>query len=250
MHQYDAIFYDYINAGAVRSADVIIGMLKTVLQPKSVVDFGSGEGAWLHAWRKHGVSDVFGIDGAYVSKDRLLIPAEHFKAVDLGTPISLGRKFDFVESLEVAEHLPPDRAETFVDSLVRHGSCVLFSAAPPGQGGENHVNEKPWEYWRDLFARRGYAAFDWLRPRLRGRMDVELWYRYNPILFVHESIVPSLHASIKEAAIPPGAKIADVSPLKYRALKFVVRRLPVGASTALAVMKKRYFVWRRRRVAA
>ncbi|MDP6884692.1 MAG: hypothetical protein QF830_11185, partial [Rhodospirillales bacterium] len=43
-------------------------------------------------------------------------------------------------SLEVAEHLPPDAAETFVATLVAHGRLVLFSAAPPGQGGLNHVN--------------------------------------------------------------------------------------------------------------
>jgi hypothetical protein len=34
-------------------------------------------------------------------------------------------------SLEVAEHLPPGVAQTFVDALVRHGSVVLFSAAIP-----------------------------------------------------------------------------------------------------------------------
>jgi hypothetical protein len=33
---------------------------------------------------------------------------------------------------------------------------VLFSAAPPGQGGEHHVNERTYEFWRGLFARHGY----------------------------------------------------------------------------------------------
>ena len=38
-----------------------------------------------------------------------------------------------------------------VANLTGHGSCVLFSAAVPGQGGENHVNEQTHEYWRGLF---------------------------------------------------------------------------------------------------
>jgi hypothetical protein len=35
----------------------------------------------------------------------------------------------------------------FVYCLARHARrFVLFSAAPPGQGGEFHVNERPFEY--------------------------------------------------------------------------------------------------------
>ena len=53
----------------------------------------------------------------------------------------MDRKFDLVVSLEVAEHLPSECAETFVDSLTGLGPIVLFSAAIPHQGGTNHANE-------------------------------------------------------------------------------------------------------------
>ena len=49
-----------------------------------------------------------------------------------------------------------EHADTFVQNLVRHASgAILFSAAPPGQGGEFHVNEQPYEYWRGKFQRCG-----------------------------------------------------------------------------------------------
>ena len=127
---------------------------------KSVLDLGCGQGVWLASWVRLGAKDVQGIDGPYVDQERLHIPKERFQGRDLARPVDLGRHFDLVQSLEVAEHLPQSAAEQFVDSLVRHGPLVLFSAATPGQGGENHINEQPWEYWREKFAARGYEVFD------------------------------------------------------------------------------------------
>ena len=87
-----------------------------------------------------------GLDGPFVNRNELLIPNERFSVAELTGPISLGRQFDLVQSLEVAEHLPKTSAERFVQTLVTHGTRVLFSAAIPGQGGENHINEQPLEY--------------------------------------------------------------------------------------------------------
>lgn len=67
---------------------------------------------------------------------------------DLTQPLSLGRKFDLCVSMEVAEHLPPSRADSFVADLVGLAPVVLFSAAVPEQGGTNHLNEQ----WPDYGA--------------------------------------------------------------------------------------------------
>ena len=105
------------------------------------------------------------VDGPYVDRRRLLIDPGDFHAADLAAPIGLGRRFDLVQSLEVAEHLPAAKAEQFVDMLTTHGHCVMFSAAVPGQGAENHVNEQPAEYWRAIFGERGYGAVDFFSDR-------------------------------------------------------------------------------------
>lgn len=74
---------------------------------------------------------------------------------------------------EVAEHLPADQAPTLVRYLTSHAlDYVIFTAAPPGQGGHDHVNEQPPEYWRDLFAAEGWIpdnrSTDELRQRWRS----------------------------------------------------------------------------------
>jgi SAM-dependent methyltransferase len=114
---------------------------------RSVVDFGCGSGVWLAAWQRLVVDDVIGVDGEQ-ARSSLKISAERFLAADLRKPIRLGRRFDLAQSLEVAEHLPPQSASVFVETLTTHAPLILFSAAVPGQGGEHHVNEQPPEYWR------------------------------------------------------------------------------------------------------
>src|SRR4029077_19644174 len=109
-----------------------------------------------------GARDILGLDGDYVSREKLAIPAQNFMAMDLTGPISVERTFDLVVSLEVAEHLPADCSSGFVDALTRLGPVVLFSAAAPYQGGAQHVNEQWPEYWAKLFSRKGYLPVDCL----------------------------------------------------------------------------------------
>ena len=65
-HVYNDTFFDYIDAGARASAKALIAHLKPHLPINSVVDFGSGRGAWLAEWQASGVEDVCGLDGDYV----------------------------------------------------------------------------------------------------------------------------------------------------------------------------------------
>lgn len=77
-----------------------------------------------------------------VDKNLLKIPEEFFLGVDFDKPIDLPRKYDLAISLEVAEHLRASAADLFVQSPANLSGCVLFSAAIPLQGSENHVNEQ------------------------------------------------------------------------------------------------------------
>ena len=249
MHVYDSQFFEYINAGARRSAQAVIAVLLREFAVSSVVDFGCGQGAWIAEWRARGVSDVMGVDGSYVDASRLLIPREQFLAHDLTRPIALGRRFDLVQSAEVAEHLPETAAGTFVDNLTAHGDIVLFSAAAPGQGGEHHINEQPYEYWHRLFAARGYQLLDFLRPQLANQRAVEPWYRYNTLVFIRTSRVADLSPAARASMVPLGQPVIDVSPRLYQIRKRLIGCLPVWASTAIAVGKKHCHVVFRRHFA-
>jgi hypothetical protein len=102
--------------------------------------------------------NIRGFDGSWVSKELLEIPNDLFTEYDLTTPIKFGEPYDLAISLEVAEHLPEQSADTFIDSLTGLWDFVLFSAAIPHQGGVNHVNEQWQSYWAATFAERGYLA--------------------------------------------------------------------------------------------
>jgi hypothetical protein len=217
-----------------RSADIIIDLLRQRLPVASVADFGCALGTWLAAWRQAGVQDVLGVDGSYVDRHRLEIPLDLFHSCNLVEPIDLGRRFDLVESTEVAEHLPEAAARSFILSLVRHSDLVLFSASPPGQGGENHLNEQPYEYWRDRFAEHGYRMFDWIRPRIIGMAPVAYWYRYNLFLFASADAARSLASDIRACEIAPGAAVPDLSPWLFRMRKQIVRRLSPSLQTRIS----------------
>lgn len=243
---YDAAFFDYVNSGSVSSAQRLLPAIREALPIASVLDVGCGQGAWLSVWKQIGVEDILGIDGDYVERDRLLIPESRFKSEDLSRPFSLGRKFDLVQSLEVAEHLPKASAASFVKQLCGHGEIILFSAAPPGQGGDHHINEQSYEFWRELFQQNDYHAFDFVRPLIANHLDeVEPWYRYNTFLYVAHTRVAMLPEPILATLVPETTRLTDVSPPLYRLRKVLVNLLPVSLMTRVAKVKERYVARKR-----
>ncbi|MCU1258355.1 MAG: hypothetical protein JWO80_1240 [Bryobacterales bacterium] len=183
---YSASFYLSHQDASLRSAREIVPLVLDTLHPASVIDVGCGIGTWLSVFMEHGIEDVLGTDNGWVRKELLQIPEKRFLQQDLEKHFSLPRKFDLVISIEVAEHLAPGCAETFVETLTGLGSIVLFSAAVPYQGGVHHVNEQWPEYWAGLFRERGYFPVDCLREKIRGNADVQWWHRQNLILYVRK----------------------------------------------------------------
>jgi hypothetical protein len=236
-HNYDDKFFDYIGRGARRSAQHVIPFLRAHLHVSSIVDIGCGRGVWVDEWRRSGVEDALGVDGDYVSSDRLVMPKERFLAFDLSKPIRLGRRFDLVQSLEVAEHLPASAAEVFIDTLVAHSDIILFSAAAPGQGGEFHVNEQPYEYWRAKFATRGYQVVDCVRPNILGIRSVEPWYRYNTFLYVDEKAVDKIPLTFRQMQVPREEIIADLAPIAWRLRNSALRWFPQPVVQRIARLK-------------
>jgi hypothetical protein len=127
------------------------------------------------------------VDGDYVAMDELLIRGDQFTAADLEAGLDLGRGFDLVISLEVAEHLSSEAADGFVASLVRHSTCILFSAAVPHQGGFSHVNEQWQSFWAEKFARHRFRPWDF-RGMLWGDAQIEPWYVQNMLLYIQEGL--------------------------------------------------------------
>jgi hypothetical protein len=236
---YGERFFRTADQTAAAAAAGLLPHIAAELNIRSVLDVGCARGVWLAWWLRHGTGEVLGVDGAYLDAEKLAIPPSAFRALDVSAAFSLGRQFDLVQSLEVAEHVDASCADTFVANLVAHGTLILFSAAIPGQGGEHHVNEQPWEYWRRKFAAHGFELFDFVRPRVRSDESIYFCYRFNSFLFAHGSAVPRLPAAIRQAHVPIGTPLRNDLPLGLRLRFAAVRRLPMPVVDHIARAKYR-----------
>jgi hypothetical protein len=214
MHGYDARFYrqryELTRFAAEKVLAVVQGAIPHV---HAAVDIGCGVGAWLKVLSERGASDILGIDGGWVESATLVIPSECFLKRDLSTDdLRLDRRFDLAISLEVAEHLPAARAEGFIYQLTQLSDFVLFSAAIPGQGGINHINERWPEYWSGLFERLGYRRFDFIRPAIWTEDHIPVHYRQNTFLYAVGRRVPELS---NEGRLEQPAPLSVVHPQLY-----------------------------------
>jgi hypothetical protein len=150
----------------------------------SVLDIGCGTGVWLNQFSKHGINDIYGIDGVDIGSRDYLSDGDRFRCLNLSKEWELGRKFDLALCLEVAEHLPADSASLLVKTICSHANLVIFSAACPNQHGQGHVNCQWPKYWQELFNNNGFFCEDWLRPILWNEPFPEFWYKQN--IFVAE----------------------------------------------------------------
>lgn len=236
-HVYNHDFYTYIDDGSRASARTVAPLLLAEMRIDSLLDVGAGHGAWAAEWMAAGVGDVLAVDGDYVRPDQLVIPAANFRAHDLSTPLDLGRQFDLVQSLEVAEHLPHAKAAMFVETLTRHGDVVLFSAAVPHQGGEHHVNEQPPEYWRQLFKTRGYSVFDFLRPRLADQKQVKGWYKFNSYLYANAAGQKRLSDTVLGSRVENDRPLEIGGDFAWNARRAMVRLIPPALVKPVAMVK-------------
>lgn len=176
MSIYNEQFYTYQINGATESAKQVVPLIVKMYGPKSVIDVGGGAGAWCAQFDAMDINAVC-LDGDYVPKNMRV--NKHFLEHNLLTKLPNDKRYDLALCLEVAEHLPAERAETFVKELTALADVIVFSAAIPGQGGTNHINEQPHEYWHNLFAECGYKKEDVLRLGVAGMDRVEWWYKQN-----------------------------------------------------------------------
>lgn len=197
MQPYTKYFYKDIQKGSESSAKEIIPLVLELTQPKSAIDIGCGSGEWLSIFKEYGVDDIWGVDEGWVNKKLLKVPQGRFISFDLKKPFKVDRRFDLVVSLEVAEHLPSECAETFVDTLVSLGSVILFSAAIPFSNGNTHINEQWPSYWVKLFYDRGYIMIDSLRKKIWENDNVEWWYAQNILMFIKQDCLEN-HPLLKK----------------------------------------------------
>ncbi|HEY5326741.1 MAG TPA: class I SAM-dependent methyltransferase [Mucilaginibacter sp.] len=180
------------------AAKQVLPFLLKLKPVDSILDIGCGTGTWLAIAKELGVKETIGVDGVDLSPEDLKIPVDNFIKRDLTGSIDLNKKFDMLLCLEVAEHLPEEFAKTLIDTLTRHSDFIIFSAAIPGQGGQNHLNEQWPDYWQKLFYDKGYYPSESLRYYLWNNKQIEWWYRQNIMIYAPKDILTVLNLPISE----------------------------------------------------
>ncbi|XP_063615728.1 uncharacterized protein LOC134788861 [Penaeus indicus] len=112
-----------------------------------------------------------GYDGALNIED---ITGGFVHYADISQPVHFGRKYDWVLSLEVGEHIPKKFETNYVDNLVRH-ACkgIVVSWAVIGQAGHHHINNQPMAYVQDLFESRGLLVDEEAQEKLREHSQLK-----------------------------------------------------------------------------
>ncbi|RYY10059.1 MAG: class I SAM-dependent methyltransferase, partial [Chitinophagaceae bacterium] len=166
------------------SPRLIVPLIIDMLHPRSVVDVGCGLGTFLAVFEENGVEEVLGLEGEWLDTKNLEISKEKVIIADLEKEFRSDKKFDLALCIEVAEHLSPHSADTLVNTLTGLSDVILFSAAVPGQGGQNHINEQWATYWQAKFAAKGYSYYDEIRSKIWNNKEIEWWYKQNAFLVI------------------------------------------------------------------
>lgn len=192
IHDYDGMFAAHVQQAERRqaSADLMVGILWRYVQPKSVIDLGCGLGFLLKACKARGAK-IHGVDGDWVRPEDGVIPKSARQTADLNQPYKARKRYDMAASIEVAEHLSPDRSEGFVADLCALSDIVLFSAGVPGQGGAGHINLRFQGEWAQMFQAQGYGCYDPIRRRMAAVDGALPWLTQNVLLFIKDGVATS-----------------------------------------------------------
>lgn len=191
---YDDDYYRLeVHDAASRSSTVIARSIAADIAPRvqKVIDVGCGTGVLLEELRTRGC-EVCGIEYSDAALAQCRARGLRVVKCNLETDeLLIADKFDLAVSMEVAEHLPERAAGHFIELLCGLADTIVFTAASPGQGGTDHVNEQPASYWIDMFARCGFGhetnvAASW-REQWRLSGSVQRCYYENLMVFYRES---------------------------------------------------------------
>ncbi len=234
---YSNNFFKNVDICALQSAEHFYDTFLNHFNINSILDVGCGRGAWLSVAKRNDVKTVFGIDGDYVDLNTLLISQNEFQKKNIELPFDLNKKFDLVQCLEVGEHINKDKSEILVKNIIKHGDFIIFSAAQPGQGGTNHINEQEILFWKKIFNDNGYLAFDFPRNIIKDKKNIMPWYRYNMILYVKKERLDLIPKEILIYQCDDDYNFYKLISTGWKLRLFILRLFPVNFLTLLSKIK-------------
>jgi hypothetical protein len=153
-------------------AESIFGLWPT--PPGSTADLGCGKGDYCAYLAAKGWPMVVGYEGTPgIAK---IANYAKINEMDLSVQQTIPA-YQFAMSLEVAEHVPPEREQAFVSNVVRASMQeLLISWAVDGQSGVGHVNCRDNYYVIDLLATYGFKLSKTITSLLRSKSTLP-WFK-------------------------------------------------------------------------
>lgn len=200
--------------------------------PKTVLDLGCGVGAWSKAFAEAGSTRQILVDHPSNQAENLLFIPSEFHRINLETELPPITKVDLAICVEVMEHLSPKREKAILNYLSETADVLLFSAAIPRQGGVDHVNEQPPNYWKKALQEYGYERYDCLRPILLHQEAVPYYFRQNLFLYAKD---PSVFLQSPPANwLPDGFELVhDLIYERPLSLMELIRQFPAACRAAI-----------------
>ena len=151
---YNPFVFRFYHMHAVESAPAVADTFQDVFPwARRFLDVGAGSGAFAAELQRRGHT-VLAFEHSRLGRliaQRQGVPVKPFDlAKNQPDPCEVDQ-FDVSFCFEVAEHLPPSLGDRLVTFVAATSATVVFTAAPPGQGGTGHINEQPAEYWISRF---------------------------------------------------------------------------------------------------
>ncbi|XP_041367141.1 uncharacterized protein LOC121381843 [Gigantopelta aegis] len=168
--------------------------LSKFFEGKAVASFGDGPGdykKYFDSTKRLRLYDAY--DGAPYGKETSggVVEFLDLTAPQYGLPL-----YDWIISLEVAEHIPRMYEGIYIDNVVRHAKeGIVLSWAVPGQGGLSHVNKRPLSYVKKMLYEKGFAHDPESSKRLQTAAKLR-WLRANTNVYRR---LPSSPANPRDA---------------------------------------------------
>ena len=157
--------------------------LSTFLAEKRVASFGDGPGLYKRELLKRGQVALYdAFDGAPFIESS--VESNLVRFLDLSVPIYHLSKYDWIVSLEVAEHIPSEFEAIYVDNIKRHAlEGIIISWAVKGQTGFSHINEQSNDYVISLFQAGGLFTYNHADSKFLRQNSTYWWFKNNIMVF-------------------------------------------------------------------
>ena len=173
------------NGGHHKTDMSLVRALSSFLKGKTVGSFGDGPGAYKREILKFGEVKIYdAYDGAPFSEET---SKGRVQFMDLTVPQYGFPFYDWIISLEVAEHIPKKFETIYIDNLARHAKeGIILSWAVPGQAGLSHVNNRPLEYVVKVMGEQGFVLNLYASKLLQKASSIQ-WLQNNINVYLREN---------------------------------------------------------------